>query len=142
MHGRMFKCPRCGRVVIVDDCWINSDAAKISITCPVCKAKTLQGRPVNYDIDAGSEDNQGGKAEPGMCLEDILAPLVDGTLSVDGYLHMRKGDVLVLWTEKMLLPSHVEEFEKTMSEKTGIKVVLIDRVSKVVGVVEHGEELQ
>lgn len=61
-----------------------------------------------------------------------------GVLNADGYLHMQKGDVLVLRTDKMLIPSHREEFEKSMSENLGIKVVLIDRVTEVVGVVEHG----
>lgn len=75
-------------------------------------------------------------------MEDILAPLVDGTLNTDGYLHMQKGDVLVLRTDSVLAKPHRKEFEENMSEKLGVRVVLIDGATEVVGVVEHGGEVR
>ena len=66
------------------------------------------------------------------------AQLMEGVMNTDGYLHIQKGDVLVLRTDKMLIPSCREDFENDVSKKLGIKVVLIDGVTDVVGVVEHG----
>ena len=71
-------------------------------------------------------------------MDEITGKLMEGVLNTDGYLHIGKDDVLVLRTDKRLMLSCIEELERSMSEKLGIKVVLIDGITEIVGVVEHG----
>ena len=70
--------------------------------------------------------------------DNATAQLMEGALNKDRYLHIGKDDVLVLRTDKRLMLSCIEELERSMSEKLGIKVVLIDGITEIVGVVEHG----
>lgn len=65
--------------------------------------------------------------------DEATAQLMEGVLNTDGYLHICKDDVLVLRTDSVLAKPHREEFEENMSEKLGVKVVLIDRAIEVVG---------
>ena len=73
--------------------------------------------------------------------DNVTAQLMECALNKDRYLHIGKDDVLVLRTDEMLIPPHRKEFEENMSEKLGIKVVLIDGTIEVVGVVEHDGDM-
>ena len=142
MHGKLFVCPKCGGQVVVDT-FVRPDVTANGISCPLCGEFIQDGKLVDYILDYGDGVGDLDCNRPmvqGNNPDITTAQLLEGAgvLNTDGYLHIGKDDVLVLRTDKMLIPSHREEFEKNMSEKLGIKVVLIDRVTEVVGVVEHG----
>ena len=61
-----------------------------------------------------------------------------GVLNTEGFLHIHKDDVLVLITPKMLYPPERKKEEKAISERLGVKTVIIAAGLEVIGVVEHG----
>lgn len=95
---------------------------------------------------AASEFNMGptasGALEPGKVMDADAAPLMEGVLNTDGYLHIQKDDVLVLITPKKLWPPDREKEEEAISERLGVKTVIIAAGLEVVGVVEHGKGIQ
>ena len=82
--------------------------------------------------------DMGPTASGVLVMDEAAAPLMEGVLNTDGYLHIHKDDVLVLITPKMLYPPEREKEEKAISERLGVKTVIIAAGLEVIGVVEHG----
>ncbi len=70
--------------------------------------------------------------------DESTAQLLEGMINTGRYLHIGKDDVLVLQTTCVLNREAIEAIESKLSERLGVKVVLLDATTKVIGVVEHG----
>lgn len=100
----------------------------------------------NFAKEYGGADAVGNKSsrnsiEIGVKVQpedETTAQLLEGAgmLSTDSYLHIGKDDVLVVRCPHKLIPSIREEIEKSIADRTGVKVVLFDAEIEVVGVVE------
>lgn len=77
----------------------------------------------------------GAQAKPE---DETTACLMEAVVSADDYLRIRKDDVLVLRWNLKLLPSDRDKIRESIEKNIGVKVVFLEPVIDVIGVVEHG----
>ena len=70
--------------------------------------------------------------------EATTANPLEGVLNTDRYLHISKDDVLVLKSMATFNKELREKKEADLSERLGVKVIILDAIMEIIGVVEHG----
>ena len=83
--------------------------------------------------------DMGPTASGVLVMDEAAAPLMEGVLNTDGYLHIHKDDVLAIGYDIGIDRATKEEIEKYLGEKLRAKVVVLDRGSKILGVIRHGD---